>query len=138
MTEELLERLLTSATPEAYLDVTPTVDIEISDYLNQLLAKKGLKRADVIREAGLNATFGYQLFYGTRHPGRDTAIMLAFGLNCSLLEAQRLLKLAGCSELWCKRRRDAIIIFCINHGYSRQETDEELYRFGEETLLSGD
>jgi hypothetical protein len=62
--------------------------------------------------------------------------MLAFGLDCTLREGQRLLRLAGVSELWCKQRRDAIIIFCMEHGYSRTEADDELWRLGEKTLLS--
>jgi hypothetical protein len=40
------------------------------------------------------------------------------------------------SELWCKTRRDAIIIYCIEHGYTLAECDDELYRLGEETLVS--
>ena len=30
--------------------------------------------------------------------------------------------------------RDAIIIFCLDHGYTLMRTDEELFRFGEETI----
>ena len=38
-------------------------------------------------------------------------------------------------ELWCKKRRDAIIIWCIEQGMNRILTDDELYRLGEKTLL---
>lgn len=61
--------------------------------------------------------------------------MLAFGLGCSLRETQRLLRLAGVSELWPKTRRDAIIIWCVNNGKTMQECDDELWRLGEKTLL---
>ena len=64
--------------------------------------------------------------------------MLAFGLGCSLVEAQRLLRLAGASELWSRNRRDAIIIFCLEHGMNRAQTDDELWRLGEKTLLDGE
>ncbi len=67
---------------------------------------------------------------------RDNAIMLAFGLGCSLVETQRLLRLAGVSELWPKIRRDAIIIWSIKEGLSREECDDELWRLGEKTLFS--
>ena len=40
----------------------------------------------------------------------------------------------GVNELYCKNRRDAIIIFALSHGYTLQKTEEELYRFGEETI----
>ena len=41
-------------------------------------------------------------------------------------------------ELWCKQRRDAIIIWCIRNGFDRIATDDELYRMGEATLLPAD
>ena len=136
LTEELLEQLLASATPEAYLADVPTEDRSLAEFLRTLLDGKGLKRSDVIRAAGINATFGYQIFQGTRKPGRDSAIMLAFGLGCDLRETQRLLRLAGVSELWCKIRRDAILIFAVEHGFTREQADDELWRLGEKTLLS--
>lgn len=136
LTEELLERLLASATPEAYLAANEVDDRDLSGYLHELLAQKGLGRADVIRGSGLNATFCYQVFQGTRRIGRDNAIMLAFGLRCTLREAQRLLRHAGVSELWCRMRRDAIIIHCLDAGLTREQCDDELFRLGEPTLLA--
>ncbi len=140
LTEELLERLLASATPEAYLTSSDSdVDArDLAEFLRDLLAEKGLSRADVIRGSGLNATFCYQVFQGTRRIGRDNAIMLAFGLRCTLRETQRLLRHAGVSELWCRVRRDAIIIHCIDNGVTREQCDDELYRLGEPTLLPED
>ena len=140
LTDELLERLLASATPEAYLDEAAgaTEDRSLAEYAHALLEEKGIKRADAIRAAGLNSTFGYQIFQGTRRPARDSAIMLAFGMGCSLRETQRLLRLAGVAELWCRLRRDAIIIFCLEHGLTREQADDELFRLGEKTLLSED
>lgn len=135
LTEELLERLRASARPEAYLDEGLTIDRKLSDYLYELLAERGLKRSGVIRASGLNGTFVYDAFKGKTRLGRDKAIMLALGIGCNLRETQRLLRLDGVSELWPKVRRDAIIIWCIEHGYSRAETDDELYSLGVKTLL---
>lgn len=64
----------------------------------------------------MNQTFIYDIFAGKSRPGRNNAIRLAFGLGCDLRETQRLLRLAGVSELYCKQRRDAIIIWCIQNG----------------------
>lgn len=135
LTEELLQHLLESASPEAYLAGNDTYDRTLASYLASLLREKGLMRSEVLRSCGLNSTFGYQIFQGTRKPGRDHAIMLAFGLRCTLRETQRLLRYAGVNELWVKLRRDAIIMFCIEHGYDRVRTDDELWRLGEPTLL---
>lgn len=54
------------------------------------------------------------------------------------IETQRLLRLAGVSELYCRRRRDAIIIWCLRQGRDRVATDDELYRMNEPMLLDAD
>ena len=135
LTEELLGRLLAAETPEAYLDEGVTIDRTLPDYLHCLLVEKGLKRSEVIRASGLNGTFVYDAFKGKTKLGRDNAIMLALGMGCTLRETQRLLRVDGVAELWPKVRRDAIVIWCVNHGLSRQQTDDELYRLGEKTLF---
>lgn len=139
LTEDLVKRLMASASPEAYLrEGGTTIDRELTDYLAELLAERGLKRADVVRDSGVNSTFVYDIFKGKSMSGRDNAIMLAFGLRCDVRETQRLLRLAGVSELWPKRRRDAIILWCVKQGLGRAACDDELYRLGEKTLLDGE
>lgn len=138
LTDELLERLLASATPEAYLTKMKPVKQSLAEYLAELLDERGLSKAQVVEASALTQTYCYQIFQGKRHPKRDSAIKLAFGLGCTLRETQRLLRLAGVSELWCKDRRDAIIIYCIEHGYDRERCDQELYELNEETLLSAE
>lgn len=134
LTEELLERLLASASPEAYLDDATTDDRTLTDYLGDLMEARGMTRADVARASAVNGTFVYQIFKGERRASRDNMIKIALGIGCTLRETQRLLRHAGLSELWCKKRRDAIIISCINRGMSRPECDDELFRMGEQTL----
>lgn len=134
LTEELLEELLTAPDPRRFIDRNQVGRRSLSEYLQQLLEEKGMKRADVVRAAGLNETFGYQIFTGARKASRDKVLQLAFALHLSLRETDRLLQAAGVNELYCKNRRDAIIIFAIDKGYSLQKTDEELYRFGEGTI----
>lgn len=136
LTEDLLERLLEASSPEAYLDAEGIEgNREFVDYLFERLGERGGKRAAVVRESGLNPTVVYDIFQGKSRPGRDHAVMLAFALHCDLRQTQRLLRLAGVSELWCKQRRDAILIWCIDRGYTREQADDELFRLGEKTLL---
>lgn len=136
LTEELLERLLAAKSLPAFLDESEPQDRSLADYLWSLLHAHGLRRADVVHRSGLNSTVVYDIFAAKSLPGRDNAIMLAFGLGCDLRETQRLLRMAGASELWVKIRRDAIIIWCIENGLGRVETDDQLYRFGEKTLFA--
>ena len=135
LTEDLLERLLAASRPEDYLSEGETIDRTLPDYLRQLLDSRGLKRAEVVRASGVNGTVVYDIFAGKSRPGRDHAIMLAFGLGCTLRETQRLLRLAGVAELWPKVRRDAIMIWCIDHGLTREQCDDQLWSLGEHTLL---
>lgn len=135
LTEDLLAHLLSASNPREYLDQGVTVDRTLAEYLHELLRERGVKRAAVIRASGIHPTVVYDIFTGKSRPGRDHAIMLAFGLGCSLRETQRLLRLAGVSELWPKMRRDAIVIWCIEQGMTRAECDDELWCLGEKTLL---
>lgn len=136
LTEDLLARLRAAASPREYLDADVTVDRTLSSYLGDLLAAKNVKRSAVIRASGVHPTVAYDIFSGKcARPGRDKLIMIAFGLGCTLAETQRILRLAGVSELWAKIRRDAVIIWCIDHGMTRTMCDDELWSFGEKTLL---
>lgn len=137
LTEELLRELRTAPDPMQFIDAHSITHRTLPAYLNELLEAKGLRRSDVVRAAGLNDTFGYQIFKGQRNPSRDKVLQLALALGCDLVETRRLLQAAGANELYCKDRRDAILIFCIDHALSLQQTNEELYRFGEPTLGPG-
>ena len=135
LTEDLLRHIIAASSPDEYLAEGETMDRSLSDYLFDLLRERGIKRADVVRASGLHQTVVYDIFSGKSYPGRDNAIMLAFGLGCDLVETQRLLRLAGVSELWSKVRRDAIVIWSIKEGLSREECDDELWRPDEKTLF---
>ncbi len=134
LTEELLEELLSSPDPAKFINNNNISTRSLSEYLQQLLKEKGLERVKVVHEAGLNETFGYQIFTGARNASRDKILQIAFAMKLSLKETDRLLQAGGVNELYCKNRRDAIVIFALQEGYSLQKADEELYRFGEETI----
>lgn len=134
LTDELLDELLSAPDPHSFAKEHHISTRTLPDYLQQLLDEHDLVRADIIREAGLNETFGYQIFMGQRGASRNKVLQLAFAMGCTLREANRFLQAAGANELYCKNRRDAIIIFCLDHGYGLRKTDEELYRFNEDTI----
>lgn len=134
LTEELLDRLRCAADPVAFAKEHRIAGRTLPQYLDDLLIEKNLKRVDVVKRAGLNETFGYQIFMGQRHPSRNKVLQLVFAMGCTLREANRMLQAAGVNGLYCKNRRDAIIIFALEKGYSLAKADEELYRFGEDTI----
>lgn len=134
LTNELLEELLNAPSPAQFTSRHHITQRDLPDYLQQLLDEKDLLRPNVIHEAQLNETYGYQIFMGQRQASRNKILQIVFGLHCTLQEANRVLQAAGHNELYCKNRRDAIIIFCLSHSYSLIRANEELYRFNEETV----
>ena len=135
LTEDLLRQLAAAPNPDACIATHASEAPSLPSYLHDLLESRNMKRAEAIRIAGLNPTFGYQIFKGTRKPSRDKVLQLAFALQCTLKETQHLLIYADVGALYPKMRRDAIIIYGITHQLSRAQTDDELYRFGEQTIL---
>ena len=84
LTEDLLDELLNSPSPTDYVEDRQLQKRNLSQYLQQLLDEHGLVRKDVVRAAGIDATYGYQLFTGQRsNPSRDKTLALAFALRAS-------------------------------------------------------
>lgn len=135
LTEELLNELLFTDSLSAFIVAAlGDKDVTLSEYLNRQLEVKQLKKSAVIKNAKLNPTFAYQIFSGDRNASKDKLLQLSFSMGLDLQETQRLLKIAGAGELYCKTRRDAIIIYCLSKKMSLAETDEILFQFQEPTI----
>lgn len=137
-TDELLERLLESASPESYLQSLPSVDRSFNRLLTKVASAKGRSRAEVIRRSGVTTSYGYQVFSGARQPSRDVAVMLALGAGATLKETQDLLTRAGLGRLWAKDPRDAVVMFGIERGWDRVKIDDRLFNAGLPTLLKAE
>lgn len=125
---------------ESFLEVNQEnmLTLTLSEYLMLLLGHKKLRRANVIRDSGLEKAYVYQIFNGEKKPSRDKLIALAFGLHLNAEETQRMLKLGGCSELYPRMARDAAILFSVQHGISIWETNKLLHDNGFPTLHDSD
>lgn len=98
----------------------------LSAYLGALCRGKGMLRAEVVRRAGIDRSFGFQIFQGTRNPSRDKVIQLAVGFGLDYEQAQALLKAAQKSALYPRIKRDAAIIYCLNKHLSFTDTQAVL------------
>lgn len=107
------------------------------EYIEELCRASGLTRGEVIRRAGIDRTYGHQLFNSRRKPSRDKVIQLAFGLGLDEQGTQRLLQVARKSALYVKDERDAAILFCIENHKNLDETQNLLDDLNA-TLLGGD
>ena len=113
-TDELLARLFKATQLN---DVLENEDITqpplFHEYLRQLCRDRGEVAERVIKRAGIDRTYGHQLFSGRRKPSRDKVIQLAFGFGLDVEETQQLLKSARHTALYPKIKRDAAIIYCL-------------------------
>lgn len=112
------------------------LDQTLSEHLTMLLHRKKLRRSDVVKDSRLEKSYVYQIFSGEKKPSRDKLIAIAFGLHLNEEETQRMLKLAGYSELYARVIRDALILFAIQHGMKIEDLDDELDAEGLPTLHS--
>ncbi len=74
LTEELLDRLLASASIQQYLDEGLVSARTLTDYLFDRMEAHDLRRADVVRASGLNATVVYDIFSGKSRPAEITPL----------------------------------------------------------------
>lgn len=110
--------------------------VSFSDYISNIMRKKGLKRQNVIIRANLPQKYGYKLLSGETHTtDRDKILRICFSLKMSLKEAQTALKLFGMNELYPKIKRDAMLIVAFNNKmYSIDDVNKWLAENGENSL----
>lgn len=137
-TDELMNILRNKRSIDEYFDEN---DNEIffgtlSEQVNFYIARKGLTKAEVVRRSGLNRGYCYEILSGkkTKNISRDKVIMLCFGLELSVDEAQQLLKKCGYAPLYARDTRDSIIIFCIENSISVINTNIKLGDYNLEPL----
>ena len=134
LTEELLKELLNRPDIDSFVDEKNLDDVKFVNCLNDFMNEKGMDRKSIIHKTNINETHAYQMFSGDRGASRNKVLQLAIAMGLNLRQTNQLLHSAGVSALYCKNRRDAIIIFCIEKGKNLQTIDEKLYEFGEATL----
>ena len=110
------------------------VDVTFKDYLSSLLEAYGISKYAAVKASGLSDSYAFQIFQGHKSPSRDKLLSLAIGMQISLKECQRLLKLAGVNELYAKNRRDAILIFGLERGLSIPQLNDILFDMNEFAL----
>lgn len=106
----------------------------LSQYLDELIKKHGIKKSDAIKRAELSEVYGYQIFSGLRTPERKKLISLAVGMALELDEIQNLLRCSGYAPLYAKNPFDCIVIFGICKKLPVAEINYLLFDYGLDTL----
>ena len=135
-TNEILEALRAAESIEEFSReyCSCFVDVTFKDYLSSLLETHGISKYAAVKASGISDSYAFQIFQGNKSPSRDKLLSLAIGMEISLQECQRLLKLAGVNELYAKNRRDAIIIFGLERGLSIPQINDILFDMKEFAL----
>ncbi len=95
---------------------------DIRSFFDTLLQETGMKKSEVIRRANLSRVYGYQLMEGRRKGRRDYYLLIALAMSLDLKTTQRMLSVTQCGSLHPLIKRDAAVIFAINHGYDIEKT----------------
>lgn len=106
----------------------------LSEYLDELVKKYEIKKAEAIRRAELSEVYGYQIFSGRRVPERKKLLSLAVGMRIGLDEVQKLLKCSGYAPLYAKNAFDCVVIFGICKNLTVAEINDLLYDYSMDTL----
>jgi len=138
-TSTLLRRLFNTKDLDRFMERNAAeMDLPIfHEYISGLTKSLGQVPEQIIRQSGIERSYGHQLFNGTRNPSRDKVIQLAFGLQLDTEGTQKLLKIAQKSPLYPRIKRDAVVLFCLSHHKDILETQSVLHSLGL-TLLGGD
>jgi len=67
-------------------------------------------------------------------PGRNVVLRLGFCLKLNLTEMNHMLTLAGLAALYPRIRRDAALIFAVQHKYTMAQANDLLIEAGEAPL----
>lgn len=109
-------------------------NINISEYLNELLETHGLQAKDIIIKLNMERSYAYQILKGRRNPTRNFLIRIAFLCQLSVDETQKLLTAGNRPILYPRNRFDAAVLYCLQHNLNEEELNELLMDIGEEVL----
>lgn len=135
-TEELLNELQKAEDIFEFAkeNETELESVTLTELLEQFLDKYQKPKKDVIKDAGLDTTYGYQIFDGRKKPRRDKLLQLAFGFPLTVDDTNKLFRAGGVSSLYVRCKRDTICMYCLQQGMTIDECNALLYQAGEETL----
>ena len=135
------DKLLTELTEEQNiknflgLNANELTELNLAIFLKSLLLNKNLKKAAVINNSGLDKTYAYHIFSGTKQPSRPKILVIGISMQLTLDEMQHLLLHAHLNILYPRNKWDAIIIVAIKQKFSVIETNSLLEQLNETLLL---
>ncbi len=133
---DILSKIDDTKAMESFMDNPKVTDSykSFTEYFRSLPAVKKITDSELITLSGIEKSYYYQIFKGSRNPSRDKVLRLCIGAGLSMRETTRALELSQLAPLYPKNRRDIIISVAINQHASVLDTDLLLDKYREEPL----
>jgi len=96
------------------------------DELAAIMKKKRVTAKELIKISGIERSYFYHILGQKKNPGRNMVLRIAFSIQVSLEDTNRLLLLAGHAKLYSEIVRDAIMIYAIRKKMSIDEVNDLL------------
>ncbi len=103
--------------------------------LSEAMASRGLSPQQLATLIDVERSTLYRLLSGERLTTRNVLLRIALALRLSPERTQLLLRSGQRAELYALVRRDALILFCMNHAYTLAQTEDALLQNGEASLF---
>ena len=137
-TQELLNEIIQKNDINEYLEENRDEfwDPSLSGYLDRLLEKYNVKRADLFRRAGLvGNNYGYEIFKNDKKsPSREILLQISMAFPLTIDETQQVLRKAGTAVLYPRDRRDAYILYALKNQMRLEELNDKLSENGMKIL----
>lgn len=136
-TNDLMEELSGQDTDlDRYFEENPTsfINVDIKEFWKKAIDTSSKTKSDIINKADMSYCYFYDVINGRKIPSKDKIIRIALAMNLSLDDCQEALRISGKSALYPRIKRDSILIYAINKGYSIYQTNDLLAEHGEEML----
>lgn len=107
---------------------------DLKDFWEEQIGKCDYSKSNIINKSDFSYCYFYDVINGRKLPTRDKIVRLALVMHMNLDKCQEALKLSGRSALYPKFKRDSIIIYAIENGFSIAKCNEQLLKYGEDEL----
>lgn len=107
---------------------------DLSQFWKTVIGSTDMKKSDIINKADIGYTFFYDILKGKKHPSRDTLIRIFIAMRLDIDTCQEALRMYEWAALYPKIKRDSILIYCLAHNFSLQQSEELLEKNDEKAL----
>ena len=119
-----LEKMLLNADKFDEKILRDNPEPKFSEYIDNLLKERGIKRSELIVRLNLDRVYGHQMLSGMRTPTKHNIILIGLFLGVTLDQMQTMLRICGRESLYIRNIEDAKVMYALEHNYSYEKAIE--------------